>query len=305
MRGFFFAGDKVSEGLNNLRAALNIAGHRMLRLKAEGSAFVASRDKFLINWGTTTGEINRLANNTSRVLNRTLAVGQASNKRTALQTFTANDVKVPPFCTELRDAINLLTAARVRVYARTIVNGSSGDGIILLLRDDDPAIRNNANFGNMPVIVFHHEAMNIVQIFNGDRDNLVNRVGRCTLFTIGRIGVRTEYRVHIFNGEVIHKSVKLRRNRDEDDDQPRNHLVRNLENGWIYSNDTDDLPQDVIDQSLKAVQALGLDFGAVDLLYYPREGDAIVLEVNTAPGLAPESSALKAYCDAIIKFAEQ
>ena len=38
-------------------------------------------------------------------------------------------------------------------------------------------------------------------------------------------------------------------------------------------------------EATKAVAALGLDFGAVDVIYNEKYGRAYVLEVNTAPGL--------------------
>ena len=308
MRGFFYAGDKVSEGLNNLRAALNLEGHRMLRLRAEGSQFTPSREKLIINWGTTSAESTRLAGGISQVLNKPGNVLLASNKREAFDAFVTDGVQTPTHCTTVARAIELLRAARCRIYARTVVNGSSGDGIILMLRSDDPAVANNANFGAVPVVIFG-EDMAIRDVLNGQRERLIDRIRNCQLFTLGRIGKRVEYRVHVFNDEIIHQSIKLRRNREDENEEHRNHLVRNLDNGWIYGNvAAGDVPPRVFVEAKKAVSSLDLDFGAVDLLYYPATRDigasALVLEVNTAPGLAPESSALKAYCDAIIKYTQ-
>ena len=41
----------------------------------------------------------------------------------------------------------------------------------------------------------------------------------------------------------------------------------------------------IIEQSIAAVQHVGLDFGAVDIIYNQREDSSYVLEINTAPGL--------------------
>jgi glutathione synthase/RimK-type ligase-like ATP-grasp enzyme len=44
-------------------------------------------------------------------------------------------------------------------------------------------------------------------------------------------------------------------------------------------------PNTVEEQAIKAVQALGLDFGSVDVIWNERHSLPYVLEVNTAPGL--------------------
>ena len=49
---------------------------------------------------------------------------------------------------------------------------------------------------------------------------------------------------------------------------------------------TFDLPEDCEKQAVAAVVALGLDFGAVDVVYNVKEQKAYVLEVNSAPGLS-------------------
>lgn len=306
-RAFFYSGDRISDGMTNLRTALAAAGHRALRLKAEGSEFRADGNKVIINWGTSNGESQRLSRGgISRVLNNPANVAEAVRKDLSFNTMLAHDVAVPPFVNTWAKAKALLVEGKVRIYARTKLTGSGGEGIVLIIRNDDPAVLNNANFGNVPTWVVTTTGNHFTSYNVQNLDVMLHSIGNCQLFTVGRIGKRSEYRIHVFNNEVIHQSVKLRRNRDEGEDA-RNNLVRNLENGWIYANvGRDDVPQNVIDNALKAVRALKLDFGAVDILYYDETRNnpatSLVLEVNTAPGLAPESSALKAYTDAIIKF---
>jgi len=41
-----------------------------------------------------------------------------------------------------------------------------------------------------------------------------------------------------------------------------------------------------LDEGLASVMALGLDFGAVDIVYNENDNKAYVLEINTAPGLS-------------------
>ena len=109
---------------------------------------------------------------------------------------------------------------------------------------------------------------------------------------------KAEYRLHVFKNEVIliqHKRQKLDANKDEVNSQIRNH-----KNGWIFCQSNVNPPQNVIDESLKAIKALELDFGAVDVIYNGYSKKAYVLEINCAPGL--EGSTITAYKDAILKW---
>ena len=95
---------------------------------------------------------------------------------------------------------------------------------------------------------------------------------------------KDEYRVHVMGGEMIHKQRKARR-RDVEDENV-NWKIRNHDNGFIFQVNDFEIPQDAIDQSIAAVNALGLDFGAVDVIWSAKEQKAYVLEVNTAPGVS-------------------
>ena len=69
-------------------------------------------------------------------------------------------------------------------------------------------------------------------------------------------------------------------------DEEVNWKVRNHDNGFIFQIEDFDLPEDCETQAIAAVEALGLYFGAVDVVYNGREKKAYVLEVNSAPGLS-------------------
>jgi hypothetical protein len=62
--------------------------------------------------------------------------------------------------------------------------------------------------------------------------------------------------------------------------------IRNLDGGFIYARENVELPESVKTCALEVFSRLGLDFGAIDIIYNEKEGKAYALEVNTAPGLA-------------------
>lgn len=106
-------------------------------------------------------------------------------------------------------------------------------------------------------------------------------------FYVEYIPTAAEYRVHVADGEVFHTHQKLLRH--EADNHP---YIRNYETGWVFGSVRNEVDTD---PAVDAVEALGLDFGAVDLIR-GEDGGVYVLEVNTAPS-----------CDApnLERYAEQ
>ena len=102
-----------------------------------------------------------------------------------------------------------------------------------------------------------------------------------------------EYRVHVFGGRVIAVQRKARRN----DVENPNWRIRNHANGFVFAREGVVAPQQVIEQSIMAVAALGLDFGGVDVIFNRHRDTAYVLEINTACGL--EGQTVNDYADAI------
>lgn len=96
-----------------------------------------------------------------------------------------------------------------------------------------------------------------------------------------------EYRVHIFKGKSIRISEK------EFTGQDGNHKE------YTTIKPTENIKQ-VRKAAKQAVMALGLDFGAVDIL--TRGDDCFVLEVNAAPGLG--GSMPKLYADAFMEWSD-
>jgi len=62
-------------------------------------------------------------------------------------------------------------------------------------------------------------------------------------------------------------------------------IGRNYKNGFAFRLvDSDRVPRGAVDEAVKSVAALGLDFAAVDILR-GKDGQFYVLELNTAPGV--------------------
>ena len=85
-----------------------------------------------------------------------------------------------------------------------------------------------------------------------------------------------EYRIHVFKDQIINVGQKFKYDRTADP------LIRNW-GAWRFKN-PGDAPYKVMTQSLNAIKALGLHFGAVDVGYCYNGDMAYVFEVNTAPG---------------------
>jgi len=109
---------------------------------------------------------------------------------------------------------------------------------------------------------------------------------------------QAEYRVHVFQGNIIQlQEKKCRRDMARED---RDYRIRNHTRGWVFCQEDVEAPPQVCEYAIKAVELLGLDFGAVDVVYNKLRDKAVVLEINTAPGLGGEST-LQAYVNAFSK----
>lgn len=104
---------------------------------------------------------------------------------------------------------------------------------------------------------------------------------------------RDEYRVHIFMGRVIDYAKRVPSREYEPEIQ-----VRGNEHGWVLARNVERSKQ-VYTLALEACNALGLDFGAVDIVR-TNSGKVYVLEVNTAPSLNEDG--IEIYTKAILRL---
>ncbi len=107
-----------------------------------------------------------------------------------------------------------------------------------------------------------------------------------------------EFRIHVFNGKVI-DYVQKKKKDGLTEEAGYNKYIRSHKNGWIFCRENILERNTLKTLAIKAVNALGLDFGAVDIVM-TRQGTAKVLEVNTAPAL--EGTTLKKYSEAIKEY---
>lgn len=108
-----------------------------------------------------------------------------------------------------------------------------------------------------------------------------------------------EFRVHVVGGEAIDVVRKVKKLGSENKDT----MIRNTANDYVFTRKGEQAHRSVIEQAIAAVKALGLDFGAVDVIWNDYYKKAYVLEVNTAPGIV--GMEVKKYKEALEKLVQK
>lgn len=223
------------QGSRSARALADALGAK--RIKLEGSRFRYREGDVVINWGNTSfATVTHNYRDNVRV---------CSNKLQFFQSLREGS-PIPDYTTDRSVASQWILEGH-SVCCRTILNGHSGQGLILADTEGE----------------------------------LVN----APLYT-KYVKKKDEYRIHCYRdseGEVrvFHSQRKARR---PDSSNP-NWKIRNHSNGFVYVLG-DCNPNDVVlSAAIDVFDQSGLDFGAVDVGYNERNNTACVYEVNTAPGL--------------------
>ena len=111
-------------------------------------------------------------------------------------------------------------------------------------------------------------------------------------YYVAYIPTNREYRLHVAGGEVIRVQGKYL-------DVPSEYVpwVRNYASGHRFRAPRRRLHNARLESAIGAVEALGLDFGAVDLIVAD-DGSHYVLEVNTSPSCSPRTGMayVNAFC---------
>lgn len=186
-------------------------------------------------------------------VNHPTAVATSSNKLMTLNALKEAGVDHVQYTTDIEEARSWFSGGRnVRVYQRSNLRGHSGSGISVVESPDD--------------------------------------LTRVPLYT-RRFPAGREFRIHVCLEEspvVVQKRPMSRAKLELLDIEDADPTVRNHANGWVYSENVN-LPDDrrghAAYQAIKAIEACGLDYGAVDMLYSVQQDRFAVCEVNSAPGM--------------------
>lgn len=252
---YIYSWQAASEGAKLLKEALGIQ-----RIKNEGSRFKGAKNKTVINWGSS--EVPREVA-ACTILNSPAAIHSCSNKLNFFRMVSDVDDKLlPPWTTNLNDAI-AWTAEGSTVCARTVLQGHSAEGLVLMDRD-------------------HPESF-----------------VRAPLYT-KYIKKDEEYRVHVANGDIIAIQRKVLKKEKAESGEVINWKVRNLDNGFIYQRENINPSDEVRKVAVEAMKISGLTFGAVDVIFNAKQRRAYVLEVNTAPGIT--GTTVDNYADAFRRY---
>lgn len=222
----------------------------------------------LVNWGCS--EKPNLPINVEWVGNTPEAVAVLGHKRKMFDAFRKAGVPALESTTDV-DVANKWLEDGGTVYVRHTLQGHSGKGIE----------RVTPGNGILP---------------------------KAPLYTKGITGKFREYRVHVFNGQVICVQQKKRMSaatmqaKGFNVDEETRSAVRTYRNGWVFSVENitplDDAAKKI---AVDAITACGATAGATDLLTTCKLG-AVVIETNSAPALR-SPTVKQAYVDAITRAA--
>jgi predicted ATP-grasp superfamily ATP-dependent carboligase len=194
-----------------------------------------------------------------KILNKPEAVAIAVNKLRSFKKLQEAGVKIPDFTTDFNVAKGWIENDEKKVLARTKLEAHSGQGIVLAKE--------------------------------------VSELPQHAPLYVKFMPKEHEYRVHVFEGKIIDFVEKKKR--EGVPEAQFNKYIRSYDNGWVFCRDGVVLSDAVKAEAIKAVAALGLDFGAVDMAVNKKNVIA-VFEVNTAPAL--EGTTVEKYKAALSKY---
>lgn len=233
------------------------------RVVRDSSTFKNKYNHTIINWGCSQLPTFPV----SKWLNKPEAVAIAGNKLSCFKCLEPILSGNLPEFTESKDVAQAWADEGKTVVLRTKLKGHSGEGIFIYNKEED-----------LKGIPHDHQG----------------QVAPAPLY-VKYIKKTKEYRAHVINGRVVDVQEKRKRRSVEND--LVDYRVRNSSNGWVYCRDSVNYGDQLVDIAVDAVDCLGLDFGAVDIIYNRHYDKYYVLEVNTACGM--EGSTVTSYANHI------
>ena len=252
-------------GSASARALRHSLGGKVRTVQRDSLTYRARRPALHLNWGCALAPDWPQSSIVGAFnwLNLPSAVHKAANKLTFFETLSEEENHLPPYTTSKDQAYQWLEEGK-KVVARLCLTGSGGRGIVLVEHE---------NWSDLPDAPLYTQY----------------------------IKKGSEWRVHVFRGQVIDLQKKMLR----EGSAGNNFQIRNHSGGWIYARGYGDggLDSRLSFLATQIVGALGLDFGAVDIIYNRHQDKLYVLEVNTAPGLV--GTTLDRYTQAINQYREE
>jgi len=258
----------------------------LLKLSRTICSFHPRREDKILNWGSSSvprTTIGAFITHPLTWINKPGNVYNAVNKIETFRILKEAEIRTPAWTTDENEALVWLLDEERSVVCRSIVNGHRAEGL------------------------------DIINPGDYDEGEGLPYLPPCPLYT-KYIKKEHEYRLHVMRVPsnysiywmdedlytVIYTQKKLRRRATPDSEV--NWQVRNHANGFIYAmvdpllmSRDNGAPKMACD----AVKALGLDFGAVDMVQ-THSGKFFVLEINSAPMLVNRS--LDIYVDNFRRF---
>ena len=252
-----------SEGYVLLRDTLRkmLGDDAVLGVFPDGK-YKAKPDDLIVDWGFSKPPVWAIGAKKTQILNHWDMIYNAVNKEQAFALFSVNDVQIPDFTTSAKQAAAWVSK-EIPVVQRQKIAASKGKG---------------ASVAHTPS-EFNPEAKLYTKLIPKAR----------------------EFRVHVFNGKVIDRHEKVYKGNDPKEFEIMVTVSEESDDKWVWKRSGVIISTAVAVQCLKAVKALGLDFGGVDVVT-DKAGNPYVLEVNTAPWLG--TTTVKYYAEAIKNAAQ-
>lgn len=188
------------------------------------------------------------------ILNKPDAVNKASDKISTLRLLKQHGVPHVDFLLN-KACARAVAAVGQTVYCRTLTRGREGQGIVLASSPEQVV-----------------DAKLYTRHFKNNH----------------------EFRIHVFNGEVIDMVEKRKMSQDRIQEfaakgiqivvNEESNFIRNMKKGYSFCRQDLVIPEHVQQIAIDGVKALGLDFGGVDIAYNDETDEAKILEINTACG---------------------
>lgn len=196
--------------------------------------------------------------------NQPPAIKKATDKLQAFIAMEDAKVRTVKFTDDIQEALKWCQNGAT-VVARMKLTGHSGDGIVIIEK---------GKVNTLPQMMEFEAPLYTHYIFK-----------------------EKEFRVHVVRNKVVDTQRKIK---DPDVEEVKSWKVRSHDNGFIFARNDISPSADRDAVAINACKALGLDFGAVDIVQ-DKSGTYFVLEVNTAPGL--EGASVTNYSKMLMEMA--